>query len=104
MEQWEKETLAHILTVRDLLQKVRVELIHRGQEHDASKLKDPEREAFAVQTPKLKGLTYGSDEYKAILREIKPAIDHHYAVNRHHPEHFPEGIEEMTLLDLIEML
>ena len=32
-------------------------------------------------------LTYGSDEYKACLTEMKPALDHHYAANRHHPEH-----------------
>ena len=36
--------------------------------------------------------------------KFKPAIDHHYANNRHHPEHWPNGINDMTLMDLIEML
>jgi hypothetical protein len=32
------------------------------------------------------------------------ALQHHYEVNRHHPEHFPNGIDDMNLLDVIEML
>jgi hypothetical protein len=31
-------------------------------------------------------------------------LEHHYAVNDHHPEHFAEGIHGMDLLQLIEML
>jgi hypothetical protein len=29
---------------------------------------------------------------------------HHYAHNAHHPEHWPGGIKDMSLLDLIEMI
>jgi hypothetical protein len=36
---------------------------------------------------------------------MKPALDNHYANNRHHPEHFGEaGILGMNLIDLLEML
>ena len=38
------------------------------------------------------------------MERVKPAIEHHYANNRHHPEHWPNGIDDMTLLDLVEML
>jgi hypothetical protein len=31
-------------------------------------------------------------------------LAHHDATNRHHPEHFPNGANGMTLVDLIEML
>jgi hypothetical protein len=31
-------------------------------------------------------------------------IEHHYAANDHHPEHYPNGIAGMSLLSLIEML
>ena len=55
-------------------------------------------------TPKLKSSTYGSEEYKKFLEELKPALDNHYKENRHHPEHFENGIKGMTLVDLIEML
>jgi hypothetical protein len=35
---------------------------------------------------------------------MKPALDHHYAMNSHHPEHFATGIQGMSLLDVLEML
>lgn len=34
---------------------------------------------------------------------MKEAIEHHYAMNSHHPEHYINGIDGMTLIDLIEM-
>jgi hypothetical protein len=59
---------------------------------------------FDEYTPKLKRSTYGSDEYKGFLEAMGPALDHHYDVNRHHPEHFEQGIGGMNLIDLIEMM
>jgi len=35
---------------------------------------------------------------------MQVALDHHYANNRHHPEYFDNGVNGMTLVDLIEML
>lgn len=98
------DTLKHIGTVRKYMQKIRDELQERAVHHDASKLEDPELEIFNIYTPKLKGTTYGSDEYKTYLKEMKVALDHHYANNRHHPEHYPGGIGEMSLVDLVEMI
>lgn len=72
--------------------------------HDQSKLVPPEVSTFTAMTPKLAGSTYGSEEYKGFLREMQPALAHHYAHNRHHPEYFDEGIEGMTLIDVLEML
>ena len=31
------------------------------------------------------------------------ALDHHYANNGHHPEHYPNGVNDMTLYDIVEM-
>jgi hypothetical protein len=64
---------------------------------------EPEIELFNEATPKLKNLEYGSEEYRQALVELKPALDHHYAKNSHHPEHYPEGVDDMTLMDVIEM-
>jgi hypothetical protein len=75
----------------------------RKYKHDASKLYTPEVELFDIFTPKLAGCTYGSKEYKQYLAELKPALDHHYRKNRHHPEHFEDGILGMNLVDLVEM-
>lgn len=98
-----EETLLHIRRVGQLLGAFAAELIRRAGVHDASKLESPEAELFEEYTPKLRGTTYGSDEYKQFLAEMKPALEHHYAANSHHPEHRPEGIRGMDLLDIVEM-
>jgi uncharacterized protein DUF5662 len=98
------ETLKHSLRVGALMVDVIGELCERSVKHDVSKTEDFERETFDEFSPKLKTSTYGSDEYKGFLAAMKPALDHHYAANRHHPEHFADGVNGMTLVDLIEML
>ncbi len=100
----EIQTLAHIRRVQSLLADVSNRLIARAIRHDESKLSEPEVSVFAEYAEKLKGSTYGSDEYKGFLAGMKPALDHHYAHNRHHPEHWSGGIKDMSLLDLIEMI
>ena len=97
------DTNAHIVQVGEYLGIIFHEISRRVQEHDASKLEEPEKSTFDKVTPQLKGSTYGSDEYKEFLADMKPALDHHYAHNRHHPEHFHNGIRGMTLVDIIEM-
>jgi hypothetical protein len=97
------DTEKHIQRVRELLGVIRTELGLRSQAHDSTKLEEPELSLFNEWTPKLKALTYGSDEYTAALAALKPALDHHYAAWSHHPEHYPNGINGMSLLDLIEM-
>lgn len=98
------ETYKHILEVQLQLNRCIVDLIHRGRIHDQSKLLAPEKECFDAITPKLAGVTYGSEEYKATMREMKPAIEHHHKSNSHHPEFYDDGIRGMSLIDLIEML
>lgn len=85
----EPDTREHIQRVRTLLGESVENLKLRSYYHDASKLKEPEKSAFDYATPRLKGSTYGSDEYNGFLAELKTALDHHYAENSHHPEHFP---------------
>lgn len=97
------DTLEHIAHVRNFLGQFAMDLIFRGAVHDASKLGPEEKPLFDKMTPLLKSLTYGSDEYKASLKELGSALEHHYKVNSHHPEHYPNGVAGMTLLDLVEM-
>lgn len=99
-----RSTAEHIRRVGELLCDCASELTHRAVQHDSSKWSDKEWPLFADSTPKLAALTYGSDEYKAALESIKPALKHHYAKNSHHPEHHANGVDDMTLLDLLEML
>lgn len=98
------ETFKHINKVRDQINRVIALLDDRAAVHDFSKLSPPEVDTFAEFTPKLATSTYGSEEYKSFLAAMKPALDHHYGANRHHPEHFECGVCDMNLVDLIEML
>ena len=96
------KTLRHIETVRNYLNVFVRDILERGELHDQSKLQEPEVTIFDEYTAKLRTCEYGSEEYKQFLAEMKPALDHHYAKNRHHPEHF-NSISEMNLIDLIEL-
>lgn len=98
------DTLAHIKRVNWLLMQLVASLQWRALRHDQSKLEAPEKPLFDEYTPKLRALTYGSDEYKAALKDMGVALQHHYAHNSHHPEHYPDGVAGMSLLDLVEML
>jgi len=99
-----QDTLEHISKVRKYLHIIAYELALRAEKHDASKLKTPEKEMFDEVIPKLKGLTYGSEEYKLGIKELGTALQHHYQHNRHHPEFYEsKGIRGMNLADVIEM-
>ena len=93
-----KEKVAHNLLV------IANKLMERAFVHDNSKFSITEHDGFLENTEKLNGLEYGSQEYKDQLKKLEPILEHHYANNEHHPEHYPNGIKDMSLLDLIEMI
>ena len=99
-----ESTLEHKQMVVKLMNVLITELLDRAVVHDNAKLESPEVDLFDEYTPKLAGSTYGSDQYKVFLEGLKPALDHHYARYRHHPEHFPQGCRDMNILDVVEML
>jgi hypothetical protein len=97
-------TLQHSRRVDELLLEIVTDIQARITKHDLSKMQQPELPIFDEYSPKLKETTYGSQEYKTYLAEMQVALDHHYASNRHHPEHFENGVDGMTLVDVVEML
>ena len=99
-----KETLLHIHNVIKKLNIVITELQKRQILHDESKLSDLEKDTFDKYTPMLKKLTYGSEEYNKALSGMKEGLKHHYENNKHHPEYWNNGIHDMSLVDLLEML
>ncbi|MCB0615600.1 MAG: hypothetical protein KDC75_19915 [Phaeodactylibacter sp.] len=114
IEQWEKlelvngydseaDTLNHIRRVAELLMSAAQELLERAKRHDASKLTGTEKAYFDIFTPRLAGSIYGSDEYMAMQKELKFALDIHFKENSHHPQHYKNGIDGMDLFDLLEM-
>lgn len=98
-----EDTLKHIECVANYIHNFRYWLYQRALEHDASKLESFEKPYFDRLTPRLKTLTYGSDEYKQSLKELEVALFHHYKYNSHHPEHYDNGVDGMDLYDIIEM-
>jgi len=97
------ETLKHRHQVQKFFYMILKEALDRTANHDESKLAPEEKAAFDEATPKLRSLKYPSPEYDASLKALEPALKHHYANNRHHPEHFVNGVKDMNLIDLIEM-
>ena len=99
------DTLAHIQGVRDNIGTFVAEMLERGRVHDASKLEEPEKSTFDRVIPQLAGLAYGSPEYEALVERARPALEHHYRRNSHHPEHYgADGVAGMDLFDLVEMV
>lgn len=98
------DTWEHINKVQTYIGRAVYNLIIRGLNHDQSKLHPPEVEKFDEMTPILSTLTYGTPEYKESTAKLGVALQHHYAENPHHPEHYSNGVDGMSLLDLIEML
>jgi len=99
-----EDTNKHIQLVQEYMDLCIFWLNNMADNHDRTKLEEPEKEYFDTYTPLLKDVTYGSDKYKEYLKEIKVALDHHYKHNSHHTEHYEQGIKGMGLLNLLEMI
>lgn len=100
-----EDVMTHKNKVRFWLTDLGVELGRRAENHDNSKLADPEEKAlFDHWTPELRRLTFGTDEYKMALVGMGEGVKRHYRANRHHPEHYENGVDDMTLADIAEML
>ena len=102
----ENQTREHIARVQHYMRRFAVALLERAEVHDQSKLEEPEATAFALANEGgfLKGVTYGSPEYKTRIKEyLGPALQHHYENNSHHPEYHENKTSGMDLLDLVEM-
>lgn len=99
------DTFIHSFRVGQLIvHRMASDLLQRAVSHDWTKTHSPEVEIFDEFTPKLKEMEYGTQEYKDCLVAMGDGLKHHYSHNRHHPEFHDDGINGMTLVDLMEML
>jgi hypothetical protein len=103
-----QDTREHIETVRNRLQECISNLTVRAYKHDASKLQEPEKSAYDRIGPP-GHVAYSRDgqmtpEYQAFLDTLGSTLDHHYAHNSHHPQHYQNGMDGFSLLDLVEWL
>lgn len=79
-------------------------LVGRAIVHDNSKLDPEELELYADAREELMRHEYGSEGYRNAFRAVKPALKHHFANNSHHPEFYLDGINDMDLFDVTEMV
>ena len=100
-----KKTVKHILkhkkSVRKKLMFIASEITKRAVSHDDSKLQTPELE-WLIQMDKEPKYQYGTPEYFDKMRRWEKFFKHHYKNNRHHPDHFSNGVSDMTIVDLCE--
>lgn len=96
----------HMQRVSALLGEAACVLIRRAAQHDLSKLETVELEPLQRMQDiidKEGQAPYGSEEYKRRTKMLCPMLANHYANNSHHPEHYPKGVDDMDLFDVIEM-
>jgi hypothetical protein len=95
--------LRHTKLVASCLENIAAVLSRRAIVHDISKFSEDEFSGFVQINRVARTCEYGSPEYKASLAEVD-AVPLHYSRNSHHPEHFDNGVDEMSLIDFIEMV
>ena len=94
----------HKILVSWYIARVCLALIRRAILHDLSAYSHAESVCFRDWTEATQGLTYGTEEYRRAIKQFARDDQIHYSANRHHPEYWPAGINDMSPIDLIEML
>ncbi len=99
------ETLIHSQRVGQLLVEFSKQLLDRSWCHDRSKTVEPELSFVDRWQPRFDDVPYGSPAWDQLRRDQmkEDGQRQHFEANRHHPEHFPNGIMDMTLVDVVEM-
>jgi len=97
------EISKHIFRVQIYMSKAIKDLMNRLVVHDRTKLCSDEIHGYAKIKKDMDKIEYGSEEYFKNLEILRETLNAHYRMNQHHPEHFTNGIEGMTLIDLLEM-
>jgi len=99
-----RDLLVHKAWVARYMDRVASHLFKRAVVHDYSKFEAEEFEPYDKAFPQFQKYAYGTPELAAVYESIKPALAHHYQANDHHPEHFENGINDMNLIQLVEMV
>jgi hypothetical protein len=94
--------LRHQALVKNYLLQVARKLEERANLHDLSKFQLDEFEGMAKINQIAREMRLDSPEYKASIQS--EAVKLHWSRNSHHPEYYHDGIKDMSLLDLIEMV
>lgn len=80
------------------------ELLYRSSIHDLSKFSDDEFDVNAANVQDFGKFPFNSPQELELRERLAPAQKLHKKRNRHHPEHFEDGVDGMNLIDVLEML
>lgn len=94
----------HRQRVFQIMSRLSHEMILRGNKHDESKFESEELPYYINTIDIFEKNHFDSEGYYKAKESLGPALEHHYKHNRHHPEHFNNGIEGMNLVDILELL
>lgn len=106
-------TLLHKESVKRKIDAFCQKMYVRAENHDNSKLEEPEKSVFDEVTPKLRTLEYSDDPespYQKQLKEMGEGLMHHWKTNSHHPEFYGiptedgSSLAKMDIFDLVEFL
>lgn len=105
MSRFTEDLQKHKDLIKNILYNFSFKLKERADNHDNSKYSNEEKDVFE-NVDNIKREDFNSyEQYFSYTKPlIQKALDHHYSNNRHHPEHFKNGVEDMNLLDILEMV
>ncbi len=100
-----KNILNHKQEVKEKMLFLAKEIIKHAEQHDDSKLREPELNWLIEMDKENEKIKYGTPEYFEKQKRWEKFFKHHYKKNRHHPDHFENmGVYGMTIVDLVEMM
>jgi Family of unknown function (DUF5662) len=99
-----KDYIQHIQWLMEGMCWIQSQLMLRMLTHDRTKIEADELDAYAEIVPHFKDFEYGTEEHEAHGNKLEGAWTHHTSHNKHHVEHFEQGMVDMTLIDIIEMV
>ena len=95
-------TESHRNNVQQVMSVIENELSERADNHDNSKMEEPELSMFIEFLSQIKNYKYGTKEYNDFVA-TNDYCTHHFAYNDHHPEYFESGVYGMNLVNITEM-
>ena len=102
---FDKRLNDHIEGVKNYLKVISILLDSRGLMHDSTKKSDEEYNYYKMANSVNRNDFKTYEEY---LDYVKPTLNkglkHHYENNRHHPEYHKNGVDDMNLIDILEMV
>jgi len=94
----------HKFVVLKFMNNIIQDLMWRAEQHDMSKFDEQEFKTLVALIADIQKHPYGTPEHEEMRKKYAAEFAIHHSKNRHHPEHFKNGVEEMNLMDLLEML